>query len=241
MKNPYLLPTAVIATVMLVGSFMMYLAAGRFVTAKENLVVTGSARKAIKADLGILTMSLNPQAPTAAEAYKQLMEDQKQLTDYLKSKGVPAEAIEAQNIMVDPVFRIADNGMITSDIVGYRANQSVRVSLKDVEKIKELSQSVPSLIETGLNINTFPPEYLCTNIGSIKIEMQAAAAQDAQERARRIVEATGSNLGPLVQARMGVIQITPANSSMISDAGVNDMSAVDKEITAVVSATFMIR
>jgi len=47
-------------------------------------------------------------------------------------------------------------------------------------------------------------------------------------------------LGALRQARMGVIQITPKNSTMVSDYGFNDTSSIEKEITAVVSATFEI-
>jgi hypothetical protein len=39
---------------------------------------------------------------------------------------------------------------------------------------------------------------------------------------------------------MGVIQITPFNSTMVTDYGINDVSSIDKEITAVVSASFEI-
>ena len=41
-------------------------------------------------------------------------------------------------------------------------------------------------------------------------------------------------------ARMGVIQITPRLSNQISDYGVNDLSSIEKEITAVVNASFEI-
>ena len=38
--------------------------------------------------------------------------------------------------------------------------------------------------------------------------------------------------------RQGVFQITPRNSTEISDYGMNDVSAVDKDITAVMRVTF---
>ena len=40
---------------------------------------------------------------------------------------------------------------------------------------------------------------------------------------------------------MGVIQITPRLSNQVSDYGINDLSSIDKEITAVVNASFIIK
>jgi len=37
------------------------------------------------------------------------------------------------------------------------------------------------------------------------------------------------------------LQITPINSNMVSDYGMNDVSSIDKEITAVVNASFEIK
>jgi hypothetical protein len=59
-------------------------------------------------------------------------------------------------------------------------------------------------------------------------------------RGQRIAKATGRELGALRSARMGVLQITPENSNLTSDYGVNDVSSIRKEITAVVSANFAI-
>jgi uncharacterized protein len=38
-----------------------------------------------------------------------------------------------------------------------------------------------------------------------------------------------------------VLQITPKNSNQVSDYGMNDVSSIEKEITAVVNASFQIR
>ena len=75
----------------------------------------------------------------------------------------------------------------------------------------------------------------------MKIEIQAEAAKDALVRADRIADATDRSLGALRSARMGVLQITAKNSNEVSDYGMNDVSSIDKVITAVVSASFQIR
>jgi hypothetical protein len=70
--------------------------------------------------------------------------------------------------------------------------------------------------------------------------MLAAAAKDAQERAKRIAESTNSSVGSVRTARMGVLQITPADSNDVSDSGMNDTSSLEKDITAVVSIGFAV-
>ena len=51
----------------------------------------------------------------------------------------------------------------------------------------------------------------------------------------------GSKVGRLRSARMGVFQVTPANSTMVTDYGINDTSSIEKDITSVVSVSFEIR
>ena len=119
-------------------------------------------------------------------------------------------------------------------------SQRVQVESPDVSKIQATSLEIASLISEGLNFNVEMPEYYYTKLAEIKVDIQAEAARDAMERAEKIAAATGRNLGTLTGARMGVLQITPPNSNMISDYGINDVSSIEKEITGVVNATFLI-
>jgi len=119
-------------------------------------------------------------------------------------------------------------------------NQRIEIKSTDVNKIKEISLDISSLIEKGVNFNVDMPEYHYTKLADLKIEIQAAASKDAMIRAQKIAEATGRELGPMRSARMGVLQITPRLSNMISDYGINDLSSIEKEITAVVNASFEI-
>ena len=60
------------------------------------------------------------------------------------------------------------------------------------------------------------------------------------EFAEKIAESTGSSIGSVRSARMGVLQITPADSNEVSDMGMNDTSSLDKAITAVVNVAFAV-
>ena len=66
------------------------------------------------------------------------------------------------------------------------------------------------------------------------------AAKDTRVRAQQIADATGARLGPLRSARMGVMQINPADSTETSSEGNNDTSSLDKDVIAVVTSNFQL-
>ena len=69
------------------------------------------------------------------------------------------------------------------------------------------------LIDLGVEFNSFPPEFYYTKLAQLKLRMIEAATKDAQERAAKIAENAGGELGHLKNADMGVFQITGENSS----------------------------
>ena len=118
--------------------------------------------------------------------------------------------------------------------------KTLEVRSNDVDKIAKIAREATELINQGILIESQPPEYHYTKLGDLKIKMLAAAAKDAQVRATQIAQSTGSSIGSVRSARMGVLQITPADSSEVSDSGMNDTSSLDKDITAVVNVAFAV-
>jgi hypothetical protein len=72
---------------------------------------------------------------------------------------------------------------------------------------------VSELINTGIEFYSNNPQYYYTKLAELKIEMIAAATKDAYERAKKIAENSGSTVGSLQTADMGVFQIVAENSS----------------------------
>jgi hypothetical protein len=60
----------------------------------------------------------------------------------------------------------------------------------------------------------------------------------ARRRAEVLAENSRARIGMLRSARQGVFQITPANSTEVSDYGRNDTSAREKSIKAVVTIRY---
>ena len=56
-----------------------------------------------------------------------------------------------------------------------------------------------------------------------------------------MLKPTHNSVGKIQAVRMGVYQITPVDSTNVSDMGINDTSTIDKKVTAVANVTFRIK
>jgi len=239
-NNQLFLPAVIIGISFIIGVVFFTKAWSSSQRANQTISVTGSAKKEIISDLGFLRGSISVQSSTSEGAYSELNRQKPILISYLNSKGFPKEKIEFFTINNYPVYEMSEQGYQTGRISGYVYSQRIEIQSADVNKIKEISLDISSMIEKGVNFNVEQPEYHYTKMADLKIEIQAAAAKDALVRAEKIAEATDRDLGPMRSARMGVLQITPKFSNAISDYGINDLSSIEKEIIGVVNASFEI-
>lgn len=210
-----------------------------FVSAKKSITVTGSAKKQIRSDLATWNGSFSRQGAVLPEVYAAMKADQAKIKAYLVGKGIPERDITFQPVWTETLYEgDPKTGRMTNTVMGYRMRQTVNVRSNDVDKITTLSREASELIDQGVVFQSNQPQYFYTKLNDVKIDMLAEAAKDAATRAERMAAASGSKVGHLRAARMGVFQITPINSTEVSDYGINDTSSIDKEITAVVNAEF---
>jgi uncharacterized protein len=206
----------------------------------QTITVTGSARKRIKSDLVVWRSAVSYQAPVLSEAYRSLSEAVPRVKAYLVSKGIAENQITVSSISSQTLHSKTSEGEESSEITGYSLRQELSVRSNDVDKISQIAREATELINQGILIESMAPEYLYTQLGNLKIEMLSEAAKDAKVRAEQIAQSTGSSIGSVRSARMGVLQITAADSNEVSDSGMNDTSSVEKDITAVVNIGFAV-
>lgn len=239
-RNRFVLPALILGIAAVVATFIVAITFSNIKDNDQSITTTGSAKQVIVSDLGILRGTITVQAESPKAAYQQLQSEKPIVLNYLINKGFSEDAIEFQTSNTYANYMYNQNGQQIG-ISSYTTSQTISVSSTDVNKVKDVSLDISSLVEQGVNFMVHSPEYYYTKLGDIKIEIQAEAAKDAMTRGERIAAATGRKLGALRRARMGVIQITPENSNMVSDMGINDVSSIRKEITAVVNADFTIK
>lgn len=206
----------------------------------EAITVTGSAKRRIKSDLVVWSAGVSYQASQLADAYRELSASIPKIKQYLISKGVAEEQMTISAISSSTLHGRDDNGRETSEITGYSLRQDISVRSNDVDKIAQIARESTELINQGILLESRQPEYYYTQIGDLKIEMLGEAAKDAKTRAESIAASTGNSIGSVRSARMGVLQITAADSTDVSDYGIFDTSTIDKDMTAVVTVSFAV-
>jgi len=204
----------------------------------RSITVTGSAKQQIKSDLIVWKGSFSCQSPVMSEAYAKLKDDSLKVKSYLKGKGIDEKDMVFTSIDTNPIYEMNYNGQYTNNIIAYRLYQRVELKSADVDKLTQISREATELMNEGVEFQSFQPEYFYTRIADLKVSMLAEATKDAKNRAEQISQNTGSRIGALKSAKMGVFQITPLYSTEVADYGINDTSSLEKEITAVVTCTF---
>ncbi|MCL4459025.1 MAG: SIMPL domain-containing protein [Chloroflexi bacterium] len=214
------------------------------------LIVTGSAQQIITSDEVKWTSTFSRETPAndLKGGYTHMKNDLTLVSRYLSSQGVSPKEITISPVMMTPVynncgsaikFGVAPNqGGCVNEIVSYRLVQNVEVNSSDVNRITKAAQDSSALIDQGVIFSTQRLEYYYTKLPDLRVKLLVAATKDAQTRAEQIAASAGEKLGHLMSESSGVFQITPVNSTQISDVGMYDTSTIEKKITAVVRASF---
>jgi hypothetical protein len=227
-----------IAAGLVISSFIGSMAVERLRRAGDEITVTGSARRPITSDLATWKGNVEVQKATLPEAAAELERASARVRAFIVARGFPDTAIMASAINSYAVREARMSGEEGNRVVGYRLSQRISVSSTDIARIGALSKAVGDLLTEGVPLSPESPEYTFTRLADLRIAMLGDATEDANTRAKQIAERSGGRIGRIKSVRQGVFQITPRNSTEISDYGMNDVSAVDKDITAVVRVTF---
>jgi len=239
--------TVIVAALVVAGAYV------RGHSADETIRVVGSARKPIHSDYIIWNGRVTETAPTTAQGYAALTAHVAQVEAYLRRKGIGDAEITPSAITTKTVYaRVSDNNAnnqvddqktetVYRPIAGYQFMQDIVVQSADVPRVDAVSRQSTELISKGIAFESEPPQYLYTKLSDLKVTMQADAARDARARAEQIAASAGCRLGAVRHANMNAPVITPLYSSAITDGGVDDTTALDKRITAVVTIEYAVR
>ncbi len=206
----------------------------------EIISVTGSAEKKITSDYIVWRAEFSRRNPEMTVAYQQLKADLVVVKNYLLSKGVAENEITISQTETRVLYIKDSRGSDTNAVEGYSLSQKIIIASADVLKVSDVSRQATELIEQGIEMISASPEYFYLKLSDLKLELLEGATRDARLRAERVAVPAGKSVGVMRSAKMGVFQITPANSLEVSDWGVNDTSSYEKKANAVVRVDFAI-
>ncbi len=189
---------------------------------QDTIVVTGLGETEFVSDLIVWSGALTAESQSVAAGYAQLEANKQKVQKYLTEKGIPTDAVVFEFVNVDKQYESvygANGNWAGQRFTGYLLRQRFTVESTDVEKVEIVSREISSLIAQGVSIEAYAPDYYYTKLDDVKMGLIETASADARTRAEKIADNAGTKIGRVASARMGVFQITGANTNEEFSAG----------------------
>jgi len=219
------------------GGGLTKVGAGFAARSNSGITVTGSAKVSATADNAVWTLNVQASTPRVADAIAKVGADVEAVSAYLINGGIPADALTlgAVSTYANPEYV---NGNSTGRILSHNAARDVVVRTKDVQLVSKLSQSIGTLLQTGVNVNNYGPQYYVSTLPTLRPQLLGEAMKDAQVRAVALTEAVGGKVGAVISVTAGPFQVTSPDSTMTDAGGFYDTTTIEKTLTSTVSVTF---
>ena len=207
-----------------------------------GLTATGSANCDFESDLIVWRGSFSRYGKTTQEAYRSIKKDAELIRDYLVENGVTEEEMVFSSVSISTRWESEynDNGdRIREYIDGYDLYQNVSITSTDIDKIENISRDISGLIESNVQFASEEPEYYYTKLDELKLQLIEEATKNAKERIDLMAQGTGAQIGELLNANLGVFQITAQNSNTeYSYGGYFDTSSRNKTASITVKLNY---
>lgn len=232
---------AVICVAILSGSLVSY----KKTSGSGGITATGSASCDFEADLIVWRGSYSAYGATTKDAYAVIKDDAAKIKAYLMQKGVGEDEMLFSSVNISQRYSTEynENGDIIREYPdGYDLYQEISVTSTDVDKVDNISRDITELIDDGVEFSSGSPEYYYTKLDELKLQLIDDATRNAKERIDIITEGTGGRTGKLLNASLGVFQITAQNSDSeeYSYGGTFNTSSRDKTASITVKLNYSV-
>ncbi|MBM7581705.1 uncharacterized protein YggE [Caldicoprobacter guelmensis] len=186
---------------------------------KENIItVSGTDKVSVKPDVayinvGVETFMKDPKA--AQQENAKIME---KIINKLKAMGVEEKDIQTSNYHVYPQYNYVGNKNV---LEGYRVNNTVRVTVRDVQKVGDILSNVH---EEGANYSYGVYFGILDQEAAYRDALKKAIDQ-AKARAELIAQQSGAKLKKLVAVYEGSASVQPYYRDYVRMEGIEKAGA----------------
>jgi len=159
-------------------------------TNARQVTVVGSGKVEGVPDTVIADVGIEVVAPDGTAAMNQTSQRQKAVLDALKADGIDAKDIRTTSVDLQPQY--GDNSVIT----GYRAGNSVNVTIRSLDKAPGALSSIVSAGGNATRINAV--NFSISDDSTLVAAARARAFDDAKARATQYAELAGMSLGKVI-------------------------------------------
>lgn len=163
------------------------------VTQNTGIWVNGQGKATAVPDVAVLTLGVQAQEATVAQAQSETADAMNAIVSELKSAGVADKDIQTQQYYITPVWSTnRDTGEQT--LTGYRVTNTVTAKIRQVAATGDIINAV---VAAGGNYTTINGiSFTVDDPAPFQKTARQAAMTDARNRAKTLADAAGVKLGP---------------------------------------------
>ncbi|HOD54716.1 MAG TPA: SIMPL domain-containing protein [Candidatus Cloacimonadota bacterium] len=207
---------------------------------KESVKVVGYASMHHPSDILKWQVTIGTQAGTnqMKTAYRDLNQNVEFFRNLLKENNLSLSELTINSPFSYPVYD--QSGLIKS----YNIEQNLVYTVKDTtlfQVIENLNNNPEGLYAKGLLLRNSQIQYFISELPKLKHNIIAEATKDAKQRAEEVAKSSKDKVGKLLNARVGVFQITEPYSTEVQAYGVYNVSTKQKQISVTVTAEYELK
>lgn len=157
---------------------------------QQGIWVTGQGKVSVTPDILSLSLGIEAQAATVAEAQSQAAEAMDRVMTALADNGVAEKDIKTQYYSIYPVRRW-DDGKET--LVGYRVSNTVTAKIRDIDRAGAIIDAVAEAGGDLTRINGI--SFSVDDLQTYQAEVREKAMADAKAKAEQLAALAGVTLG----------------------------------------------
>lgn len=162
---------------------------------QQGIWVTAEGKVPVTPDIAVISMGVEAQAATVAEAQAQAAAAMDSILAALKNAGVEDKDIQTQYFSIYPVTRWYSDEE-KEEVTGYRVSNTVSVKIRDISKAGDIIDAVAVAGGDNTRINNI--QFDVEDKTEYYAEAREIAVKYAKTKAEQIAEAAGISLGDII-------------------------------------------
>lgn len=161
---------------------------------QQGISVSGVGKVMIKPDLAVLSLGIESQETSVADAQTRASEAMDKVMGALKAQGIADKDIQTQYFNISQVNRWDSYGE-KNTVIGYRVTNTVVVKVRDVEKAGTVIDAVVVAGGDLTRINNI--DWTVEEPSTIYKQARVLAVKYAKEKAQQMADEGGVKLGDI--------------------------------------------
>jgi uncharacterized protein YggE len=180
---------------------------------QEGIWVTGTGKVSVTPDLATLSLGIQAQEPSVAQAQTEASQAMNSVISALKTQGIADKDIQTQRFSIQQVTRY-DQTTQQQVVVGYQVTNIVTAKIRNLDGVGTIIDAVAQAGGDLARINglSFSVEDPTQYYG----EARTKAVQDAQQTASQLASLNKVKLGNPTYISEGTLSVPPPISASIA-------------------------